>query len=164
MIGQCRLLIFIFVKSPFWYPCLLWYVSTSDCQGFLNPYGLRVGYTRVRVRVQISVPATYKTSPRTSETDGNWWRYGPNNRKHHLAHISVISWSFGLIFGGKTRRFAGKGPWGTGTGTEKKPQGYPWQSLCIIPRGSKMRYHSACQESSFPAILLILSCDLITYH
>ena len=80
---------------------------------------------RVRVRVQIPVPVTYKMSPRTSKTDGNWWRYGQNDRKQHLAHISVISEPFWLIFGGKTRRVAGKGPRGTGTGTLKKPQGYP---------------------------------------
>ena len=43
----------------------------SDCQGFLNPHGLRVGYMRVRVWDQIPVPANYKTSPRTSKTDEN---------------------------------------------------------------------------------------------
>src|ERR1700689_2339531 len=90
---------------------------------------------RVRVRVQTFVPATYKTSPRTSKTDGNWWRYGQNDRKHHLAHISIISWSFQLIFGGKTRRVAGKGPCGRGTGTPKKPQGYPRQSLSPVRYG-----------------------------
>ena len=104
---------------------------SSDCQGFWNPHGLRVGYRRVRVRVQIPVPATYKTSPRTSKTDRNWWRYGPNSRKYCLAHISVISGPFWLFLGSKTHRVAGKGPWGKGTGWEKKPQGYPWQSLGI---------------------------------
>jgi len=103
--------------------------TLSDYQGFLDLHGLRVGYMWVGVRVRIPVPATYKISPRTSKTDGNWWRYGQNGRKHHLAHISVISWSFWLIFGGKTRRVAGKGPWGRGTGTPKKPQGYSRQSL-----------------------------------
>jgi len=97
----------------------------SDCQGFWNPHGLRVGYRRVRVRVQIPVPATYKTSPRTSKMERNWWRYGPNSRKYCLAHISVISGPFWLFLGSKTRRVAGKGPWGKGMGWEKKPQGYP---------------------------------------
>ena len=74
------------------------------------------------MRVQIPVPATYKMSPTTFKIDGNWWRYGQNGRKHHLAHISVISWSFWVIFGGKTRGVAGKGPWGRGTGMLKKPR------------------------------------------
>ena len=43
-----------------------------------------------------------------------------------------ISWLFGLIFGGKTRRVVGKGLWGTGMGTAEKPQGYPRQSLLLI--------------------------------
>ena len=81
---------------------------------------------RVRVQVRISVPTTYKTSPRMSKTDGNWWRYHQNGRKHHLAHISVISLSFWPIFGEKTCKVAGKGPWSTSTGTPKKPRGYLW--------------------------------------
>ena len=91
-------------------------IPASDCQGFWNPHRLQVGYRRVWVRVQIPVPATYKMSLRTSKTDENWWRYGQNGRKHHLAQISVISWSFWLIFGGKTRGFAGRVSMGTGTG------------------------------------------------
>ena len=90
--------------------------SSRDCQGFWNPHGLRVGYRRVQVRVRISVPVTYKMSLRTSKTDENWWRYGQNGRKHHLAHISLISWLFWLIFGGKTRGFVGRVEAGTGTG------------------------------------------------
>jgi len=82
-------------------------VECSDCQGFWNPHGLRVGYRRVLVRVQIPVPASYKTSPRTSKTDKNWWRYGPNSRKYCLAHISVISGPFWLFLGSKTRRVSG---------------------------------------------------------
>jgi len=101
----------------------------SDCQGFWNLHGLRVGYRRVRVWVQIPVPASYKTSSRTSKTDENWQRYGQNSRKYCFAHISVISGPFWLFLGSKTRRVAGKGPWGKGTGWKKKPQGYPWQSL-----------------------------------
>jgi hypothetical protein len=96
----------------------------SDCQGFWNPHGLQVGYRRVQIWVQISVPATYKTSPRTSKMDRNWWRYGPNSRKYCLAHISVISGPFWLFLGSKTHRVTGKG-----TGWKKKPQGYPRQSL-----------------------------------
>ena len=66
---------------------------------------------QVEVRVQIPLSAIYKTNPRTSKMDENWWRYGQTGRKHHLAHISVISWSFWLIFGEKTHRVADKGPW-----------------------------------------------------
>jgi len=73
--------------------------------------GLRVGYRWVRVRVQIPVPTTYKTSSRTSKTDKNWQRYGQNSRKYCLAHISVISGLFWLFLGSKTRGVAGKGPW-----------------------------------------------------
>jgi len=51
------------------------------------------------VRVQIPVPATYKMSPKTFKTDGNWWRYGQNDRKHHLAHILIISGLFWLFLG-----------------------------------------------------------------
>ena len=69
----------------------------------------------VGVWVWISVPTTYKKSPRTSKMDENWWRYGQNSRKHHLEHISVISWLFWLIFGGKAHGV---------TGMLKKPQGY----------------------------------------
>ena len=105
----------------------------SDCQGFWNPHGLWVGYRQVWVWVQIYVPTTYKMSPRTSKTDRNWWTYGPNSRKYCLAHISVISGPFWLFLGSKTCRVAGKGPWGKGTmGWEKKPQGYPQQSLEIL--------------------------------
>jgi len=107
----------------------------SDCQGFLNLHGLRVG-----VWVRIPVPATYKMSPRTSKTDENWWRYDQNGRKHHLAHILVISWLFWLIFRGKTRGVVGKGPWGRVMGTLKKPQGYPWQSLTIVPMPMNLQH------------------------
>ena len=34
-------------------------------------HGLKVGYVQVRVWVHIPVPATYKTSPRTSKMDEN---------------------------------------------------------------------------------------------
>ena len=104
---------------------ILPHLGSSDCQGFWNPHRLLVGYRWARVWVQIPVPASYKMSSRTSKTDKNWWRYGQNGRKHHLAHISVISHPFWLIFGGKTRGVAGKGLWGRGTGTLRKPQGYP---------------------------------------
>jgi len=114
---------------PQWGEGHWWSDTHSDCQGFWNPHGLRVGYRWVQVWVQIPVPATYKMSPRTSKTDRNWWRYGPNSRKYCLAHISVISGPFWLFLGSKTHRVAGKGPWGKGTGWGKKPQGYPWQSL-----------------------------------
>jgi len=104
-------------------------MSTSDCQGFWNPHGLWVEYRQVRVQVHISVPATDKTSSRTSKTDKNWQRYGQNSRKYCFAHISVISGQFWLFSSSKTRRVVGKGPWGKGTGWKKKPQGYPRQSL-----------------------------------
>ena len=71
--------------------------------------------------------ATYKTSPRTSKTDRNWWRYGPNSWKYCLAHISVISGPFWLFLGSKISRVAGKG-----TGWKKNPQGYPQQSLHLL--------------------------------
>ena len=96
----------------------------SDCHRFLNLHGLGVRVPRVQVRVRISVPVTFKTSPRISKTDGNWWRYGQNNRKHHLAHISVIPGPFWLILGRKTRWVVGKSPVSTGTGSVKKPAGY----------------------------------------
>jgi hypothetical protein len=76
----------------------------SDCQGFWNLHRLWVGYRQVQVWVHISVSATYKTSPRTSKTDKNWWTYGQNSRKYCLAHISVISGPFWLFLGSKTHR------------------------------------------------------------
>ena len=109
----------------FWKPPLAPLRLGSDC------HGLQVRYMRLQVPVHIPVPATYKTSPRMSKTNENWWRYGPNDRKHQLAHISFISWSFGLIFGGKTHRVAVKDLWGTGMSTAEEPQGYLWQSLAL---------------------------------
>ena len=32
---------------------------SSDCHGFQNPHGLRVGYSRVRVRVKLVLPSLY---------------------------------------------------------------------------------------------------------
>jgi len=116
---------------------------TSDCQGFWNPHRLWVG--RVRVRVQKSVPATYKTSSRTSKTDENWQRYGQNNRKYCFAHISVISGLFWLFLGSKTHRVAGKG-----TGWKKKPQGYPRQSLAVTAPPAPSLPLSFRNITSFP--------------
>ena len=51
-------------------------LGLGNITGSDTPHGLRVGYRRVRVRVRIPIPATYKTSPRSCKTDKNWLRYG----------------------------------------------------------------------------------------
>ena len=99
-----------------------------------------------------------------SKTDENWGRYGLNDRKHQLAHISFISWSFGLIFGEKTHRVAGKGLWVQVQVQPKKLQGYLQQSLVKWGSGVPFRNNTYKLEPciiSFPSPSLSTSLQLL---
>ena len=64
-LASFELLIVVTIQYSLCHLLMLLLDVFSDC------HGLRVGYVQVWVRVQIPVPATYKTSPRTSKTDDN---------------------------------------------------------------------------------------------